>query len=240
MEATGCQTQRYRAKPARHPARFWWQVAVLLGATALLCWQVPRNAVLYAPRVFVPFPEPRAAYVVLAPAEAAKALAGMRASWRVAEADGRGANELDMGMFDLREDPAPPAFLEQGAFYPGVWRPAAVEPLAQAMPPIGVPSLALAPLASGGPPAPQQGVETVCGPALVRAAFVFAPPEGPLPERSGECRFYLETDDGGAVVHLLLLSPASASSSVLERAIARGKARGAACGIVNLMWSFPK
>ncbi|MDR2850218.1 MAG: hypothetical protein LBW77_06735 [Verrucomicrobiota bacterium] len=220
-------------KTARRPILFWWQSVALLGVTALLWWQVPYRAVWSGPRAIEPFPEPHASYVLLAPGEAAQALANMRASWMVTGADGGAPGDLDLGMFDLREEPAPPAFLEQGARYPGVWQPAAVEPLPLALPDIRGPSAE--PVAEPAP-VPQRGLRSVCSRALVDAAFAFDPPGEALPERSGECRFYLETDDDGSVAHLLLLSPAGASSAVWERAVGRGKARGAARGTVTVMW----
>jgi hypothetical protein len=239
MENDGGQmteARRYRSKAARGAVRFWWQAFALLGLTLLLWCQVPVSAVLHEPHTPAPLPAPRASYVALAPGEAAQALAGMRSSWATAESEGR--THLDMGMFDLMSAEAgPPAFLDRGARYPGVWRPAEVVPLEQQMPVIGVPSQALA---AGRPLVPQQGLNVAYSQSLAAAAFSFVPPDGVLPERRGECRFYLETDDDGAAVHVLLLSPASASSAVLGRALQRGRAESAARGVVSLMWSFPK
>ena len=241
MKPTVRHAPRYRARGSRRAARFWWQPLALAGLMVSLWGALFGEARLLGARAFPPVSEPRAAYVVLTPAEAAKALAGMRSSWRGEEGDGR-VTQLDMGMFDLRDEPQPPVFLEQGARYPGVWRSAEVAPLPLHVPDISVSALAGA--GAGGSPMPlaepRRGIVSAPSKSLEDAGFSFALPTAPLPERAGECRFYVETDEVGAVAHLLLLSPAAAASDVLERALARGKARGAARGIVTLQWSFPK
>lgn len=229
----------YRAKAARQPFRFWWQAFVLLGLILLMWGQLPVTAVLYETRVLAPMPEPRASYVVLEPAEAAKALAGMRSSWTVADGEGVGGTGLDMGAFDLPEEPQPPAFLEQGRRYPGAWHPAPVEPLPQRMPAIGVPDEPAAPR-SGTVLVSPQGLQPHLSKALEAVDFAFTLRDETLLARTGECRFYLETDDDGTVSHVLLLSSASESTAVLARALGQGRARGAARGIITIMWSFAK
>ncbi|HPB11632.1 MAG TPA: hypothetical protein PLW27_07495 [Kiritimatiellia bacterium] len=224
---------RFRARAARRPLRFWWQAFALLGMTALLWSNLPVNAVLFEPRVLAPFPEPRAAYVVLAPEQAAQALANMRASWGAPGV----AADMELGVFDVVDALKPPVFLEQGARFPGVWQPAAVEPLALALPEIDVAAF------PGDPferplPAARTGVVARVNGALRDAGFSFVSPSGPLSARSGECRFFVETDDAGAVSHVLLLTPASESTAVLERAVQRGTARGAANGHVIFTWRF--
>ena len=89
--------KRFRARAARRPLRFWWQPFALLGVTVLLWSHLPVNAVLFEPRVLAPPPEPRAAYVVLAPEEAAQALANMRASWGTSGS----AADIELGVFDV-------------------------------------------------------------------------------------------------------------------------------------------
>ena len=240
MEATVHHAQRYRAVPARRLSRFWLQPLFVIGLTALLWLSFVREAWHYETRTLPPPPEPRASYVILTPADAAKALANMRSSWRAAGGDSNIA-QLDMGMFELREEPAPPEFLEQGAFYPGVWRPAAVEPLPLPMLPVTVPIIpdAARHVLTAKPPEPPQGIIPLTSQPLTDAGFSFALPKN-LPDRTGECRFHIETDAGGAIIHLLLLSQPNDSSAILERALGRGQARNAARGTVTLMWNFPK
>lgn len=238
METSVQSAQRYRARAARRPFLFWWQAFFLLGVVLLLWSQLPVTAVLYETRVFAPLPAARASYVVLTPAYAAQALARTRTSW-AAGAQGKVAAEIELGAVDLREELKPPAFLEQGARYPGAWLPAEVEPLPQPLPDLGVSTVPAAPAAVRWPAEPQ-GVRPVVDRALAAADFTFPLPAGPLPERTGACRFYLETEADGSVAHLLLLSPWNGSATVLEQALARGRARGAARGFVELSWSFPK
>ena len=233
--------QRHLVKPTRRSSRFWWQPVIVLGLMALLWFQFASETWSYQTRAIPPPLEPRASYVVLTPADAAKALAGMRASWRVAEGD-RDVDYLDMGMFEMSKEPAPPAFLEQGSHYPGVWQSDAVDPLPQPMPAItaAASSGAERDTLSARPLKPLSGIVSTRSKSLTDAGFTFAPPTGSLPERAGECSFYLETDSNGAITHLLVISPASGSSIILERALGRGKAKTAAKGVVTFMWSFPK
>ena len=225
--------KRFRARAARRPLRFWWQPFALLGVTVLLWSHLPVNAVLFEPRVLAPPPEPRAAYVVLAPEEAAQALANMRASWRTSGS----AADIELGVFDVLEEQNPPAFLEQGARYPGVWQPATIEPLDQVLPEIAVSAFPEDPFAHPLPTA-RNGVVAVVSGTLRNADFSFVPPSGPLPVRSGECRFFVETDAAGAVTHVLLLTPANEATAALERALQRGTAHGEAHGLVTLTWRF--
>lgn len=225
--------ERFRARAARRPLRFWWQPFALLGVTVLLWSHLPVNAVLFEPRVLAPTPEPRAAYVVLAPEEAAQALANMGASWGTSGT----AADIELGVFDVPEEQNPPVFLEQGARYPGVWQPALIEPLAQALPEIGVAAFPEDPFACPLP-AVRTGVVAVVSETLRNADFSFVPPPGPLPVRSGMCRFFVETDAAGAVTHVLLLTPAHEAAAALERALQRGTAHGEAHGLVTLTWRF--
>jgi hypothetical protein len=95
------------------------------------------------------------------------------------------------------------------------------------------------PAAAGVPLAPQ-GIRAVLDSALAAAAFSFPVPTNRLPERSGHGLYYLETDADGLVAHVLLLSPRTEAMPVLERALSRGQARGAARGTVELLWNYSK
>ncbi|HRR32569.1 MAG TPA: hypothetical protein P5026_00570 [Kiritimatiellia bacterium] len=225
--------ERFRARAARRPLRFWWQPFALLGIIVLLWSHLPVNAILFEPRVPVPPSEPRAAYVVLAPEEAAQALDNMRASWATSGA----LADIELGVFDVREEQKPPVFLEQGARFPGVWQPATIEPLVQPRPEIEAAAFPEDPFARPVPAA-RTGVVAIVSSGLRNADFSFVPPADPLSVRSGECRFFVETDVAGSVVHVLLLTPPNEATAALERALQRGKARGEAHGLVSLTWRF--
>jgi hypothetical protein len=234
MKRKSQDRKRFRARAARRPLRFWWQAFALLGLSTMLWWQLPVDAVLFEPRMLAPPPDPRAAYVILAPEEAAQALANMRASWA---APGGVAADIELGVFDVIEEQRPPVFLEQGVRYPGVWAPAAVEPLAQTLPAINAATFPEDPFVRPLPDA-RTGVVAVVSGSLRDVGFTFAPPTDPLPVRSGESQFFVETDAAGAVVHVLLLSPVSEATAVLERALKRSAAHGEARGQVILAWRF--
>jgi hypothetical protein len=230
--------KRYRARAARRPFLFWWQAFLLLAGIIFLWSQLPVAAVLFEARGVPPLAEPRAAYVTLEPAFAAQVFKKTMMAWTLGSKGGDLSPGMDAALAELDHTLRPPEFLEQGARYPGVWQPSAVEPLAQRLPEMQVPLAGDAP--AGGLAPPPQGLRAVPDQALAAAAFSFPVPTGRLPERSGLCRFYLETDADGAVAHLLLLSPRTEAVAVFERALSRGQARGAARGFVDLIWNTSK
>ena len=239
METSRNRVQRYRARAARRPVLFWWQAFFLLGVLILLWSQLPAAAVLYETRTLSPLPEARASYVTLDQAYAAQALKNMQSSWGVAGAEGKSTSDMELGAVDLTEVLQPPSFLEHGNRYPGVWQAAAVESLPQKLPIVSVESV------SGAPeetrlPEPPHGIHPEIDASLEAVAFTFPLPAKPLPELTGSCRFYLETDTDGSVAHLLLLSQRTGSTAVFEQVLARGRARGSARGFVDLSWSFSK
>ena len=239
MVTNGKSLRRYRARAARRPVLFWWQAFLLLGVVVLLWAQLPMSAVLYETRVFAPLAEARCSYVLLDPAYAVQALKKMRTSWTAAGADGKNNGEMELGIVDLNDVLQPPSFLDQGAVYPGKWQPAAVSPLPQPLPDIRIPSVADA-AAVVRLPEPASGIRSSLDSSLAAARFTFQPPNGVLPDREGSCRYYVETDVDGTVVHLLLLSPWCGSASVFEQALLRGKAKGTVRGFVSLSWSLAR
>ncbi len=240
MDATVEKVQRYRAKAARRPLLFWWQAFLLLGVTALLWSQLPVAALLHEVRVIPPLPEAHVSYVTLDPAYAAQVFTKTMMAWTLSGQGGKLAPGIDLGTVEMEGAIQPPEFLEQGARYPGSWQPAAVYPLAQRLPEVTLPAAAEAPVFTRLPEVPH-GLRMELDQALVTAAFTFPMPnEDKVPAHTGHCRFYLETEADGAVVHLLLLTPPTESVAVFEQALLRGRARGAARGIVELFWKHPE
>jgi hypothetical protein len=238
-EATVESVQRYRAKAARRPILFWWQAFLLLGGTLFLWSRLPVAAVLFEARVVPPLSEPHAAYVTLDPAYAAQVFKKTMMAWTLGGKGEKLSPGLDIALAELDHALQPPEFLVQGSRYPGVWRPSAVEPLAQRLPEMKMP-FSGEPSAAAGVPLPPQGIRAVLDSALAAAAFSFPVPTNRLPERSGHGRYYLETDADGLVAHVLLLSSRTEAMPVLEQALSRGQARGAARGFVELLWNYSK
>jgi hypothetical protein len=230
---------RYQAKAARRPILYWWQAFVLLGGVVLLWCQLPLTAVLYDARSVPPLPEPRAAYVVLDPSYAAQAFKKSLTAWTLGGGAEKRSAGLELSSIDMESTLRSPEYLEQGARFPGVWQPSVVRPLDQALPEIGVGSAG----ASAPPRSPREqetGVRVALSPALASLKFTFPEKQEAPPERSGQCRFYVETGADGAVEHVLLLTARTPGAAVFERALSKGRARGAGCGFVDLYWSFPK
>ena len=235
----GQNAGRYRAKAARRPVLFWWQAFLLLGVAVLLWCQLPMTAVFYEPRVFPPLPAAHAAYVTLDPAYAAQTVRKTVMAWTLGGTAEKRAAGSDFGLDELNDALQPPGFLDQGVRYPGVWRPAEVNPLAQRLGEVEVPS-------AGGPPtaaplpAPPQGVRVVPDAALAAVAFTAVPQKAALSGREGHGRFYVETGADGAVEHVLVFSPKTDAVAALERALLRGRATGAARGFVDVYWKLQK
>ncbi len=239
MSASAQRGGRYRAKAARRPFLFWWQAFFLFGVVVLLWSQLPVTAVLFEPRSVPPLHEPRAAYVLLDGKYAAQAFKKSLTAWTLGGAGGGQALGLELGGIDLGAAHPEPEYLKQGMRYPGEWQPSAVKPLPLRLPDVRPSVVASWPSASPAREAPP-GVRLAVSRALEAAAFACPVEEDPPPERSGHCRFYVETGADGAVEHVLLLSARTLGASVFERTMLRGRATGAARGFVDVDWSFPK
>jgi hypothetical protein len=235
------EKSRYKARPARRPFLFWWQVFLLL-AVAVFMWSLlPLDAVLFEPRASHALPSPRAAYVVLDPNFAALAFKKSLTAWTSGGTGEKSTSGLDIGGFDFGETLPPPSYLERGSRYPGVWRPADVAPLAPHLPDVRVPAAGSPPSANVKAAAPFQGVRTTLDRRLRAAAVAFAVPSDALAvERTGHARFYVETDSDGSVAHVLLLSLRTPGAAVLEHLLLCGHAAAAADGVVEVDWTVPK
>jgi len=230
---------RYRAKAARRPLLFWWQAFFLLGVVVLLWSELPMTAVFYEPRVFPPLPEAHASYVTLDPAYAAQAFRKTVMAWTLGGAAGKRASELELGLDELNDALPPPAFLEQGVHFPGVWKPSEVEQLAVRLGEVAVPATGGAPAVTPLP-APPQGVRVLPDAALEAVGFKVSLNAAELPEREGRGHFYVETGADGTVEHVLVFPPRSAAVAVLARSLQRARATGAARGFVEVYWKLPK
>jgi len=230
---------RYRAKAARRPFLFWWQAFFLVGLIVALWSQLPVTAILYESRPVPRLHEPRAAFVVLDEEDAAQAFRRSLSAWKQGGSRYGETSGIELGGVELADAIPAPQYLEQGMRYPGEWQPSAVKPLPQALPEVQPLSAATAPEAVPAVAAPA-GVRLTLTGELIAAAFACPADEDQPPERSGHCRFFVETAKDGSVEHVLLLTPRTLGAAVLERALLRGRATGQARGFVDADWHFSK
>jgi hypothetical protein len=224
----------YRAKAARRPLQFWLQPFLLLLLIALLWHLLPVSALLFKPRLVQPLPDPHVFYVKLNPAYAAEVLRASMQAWH--RSGGGSGDNISLDAVEPFVPLGAPALLEQGSVYPGRWSPGDVTPLAQALPDLFCASgiTTRFPFEPGS--RKLQGVKIECDPALAEADFSFPEEEILKIPGSGSCRFFVETDDDGTVVHLLVLDGWGENSAKIGRMLDRGSSRGAARGELRVMW----
>jgi hypothetical protein len=239
MSAHAQNRGRYRAKAARRPLLFWWQAFFLIGVVATLWSQLPVTAVLFESRPVPPQHGPRAAYVLLGDADAAQAFKRSLTAWTLGGTRNGQPSGLELGGVELGDAIPAPRYLEQGMRYPGEWRPSAVTPLPQKLPEVRPPSVAAVPESAPALEAPS-GVRLTLSGELKAAAFTCPVGEDQPPERSGRCRFYVETGRDGWVEHVLLLTARSLGAAVFERTLLKGRTTGPVRGFVDVDWYFPK
>ncbi|MDX9866989.1 MAG: hypothetical protein RBT78_03595 [Kiritimatiellia bacterium] len=226
---------RFRARIAHRPVLFWWQACLVLGVFSLLWFQLPPEAVFYAPRSFAPLPDAHAAYAVMDPAYAAEAFRKTVMGWTLGGVIGKDDAGVEFGLSALTDALPPPVLLEQGARYPGEWQPLEVDPPAVLPPALLAPGAA-ATYAPRAPAPLPEGMRVMPDAALRAAGWEVDVPDGILTVNEGQGRFYVETDTDGRVAHVLVFPPHTPSTAALERALARGRARGAARGVVEIFW----
>ena len=231
----------YRPRSTYRPFLFWWQAVTLFAAfillVGMLVGRVSRSSVSI---IAMPLPEPTATYVTLAPDYAAQLFKRSLTTWMTGRDGKQNISELDLRVLDFDNGLPAPAFLEQRTVLPDSLQPVAAATLPVTFAEIPVPSAAPA-KATPPPQRAKEGLFIEVPPALVAAGFTFPSNElKAMKERSGECRFYVETDAEGNVAHVLLRSKPSPETVTIEHSLMRGRAHGAANGTVDIRWSFAK
>lgn len=224
---------KYRAKAAKKPLQFWLQPFMLLLLIILLWRLLPVAAVLYKPRVIQPLSTPHVSYVKLDAAYASEVLRSSMQAWRRIDFGSEG-DAISFEAVEPFEPLGDPRLLEQGSVYPGRWTPDDVTPLALRLPSLLYRSDATSLYASEINEA--LGVRIIYSPSLRAAEFEI--PEIQLSKfsGSGSARFYVETDEKGAVAHVLVLDPDVKSAFFVERALYQGSAAQAVRGELEVMW----
>ncbi len=230
------EVNRFRAKASRRPLLFWWQAFAILGITIFLWSGLSVGAVFYNTRKFIPLPEPRAAYVVLEPAEALSMLRKARSDWMLGNGDALSPSfTMDLGLNELRERLPQPSFLETGISSAKGWSPAAVEALPQRLSAVPAPSV----FRETRDPVrhdPPSDAQLLPDSSLAELSFTADLDAGKITGQEGYARFYVETGRDGRVEHVLAMPPVATGASVIERALLRGRAQGAARGFVEVYW----
>ncbi len=239
MDAVGQNVPRYTAKVSRRCVRFWWQPLTLLALLFFLWSQLPMTAVLFETRRIPGASRARAAYVVLDAAYAAQAFRKSVAVWTSGVIGMKQPQDTELGSIDFGHAVFPPEYLEQGSRYPGVWHPASVRALAVPLPDVRALSSSSG-LDSTPMLSPLHGVQIRPDAVLRRALFAVPTFDETPPERSGHCRFYVETGSDGVVDHVLLMTARTPGAAFLEHALMKGRAKGATRGFVDADWCFAK
>jgi len=215
------------------------QPFVLLFLVLLLCRLLPVSAVLYESRELQPLPAARVFYVNIDPDYAMEILRATMQTWRRSKPEGEGSDSMSMEVVELSEPLGPPAFLKQGALYPGVWTPRAITPLAQSLPELLHASDIVSRYSNPATPnPPQSGVHSMLDAALQKVQFTLVAVL-PTLHGVGRCRFYIETAVDGSVVHVLRLDSSVKDITAFERALYLARAQEQAQGEIEIWWRNP-
>ena len=227
----------YRQRFTRRPILFWWQAFALIGFMALLFLEIPFSAISHQALAMSPepLPSPTAFYVTLDPDYAAQLLKRSLAAWMTGQSQKQNTPGLDLSALDFGNDLRSPDFLEQSGVFANDHRPLDIPPLPVPLAAISIPPYT-PPTQPTLPPKPAEGLFIEMSPSLTAVGFTFPTNELKTMKATGECRFYVETDDGGEVIHALLLTPPpSTVTPLIERALMRGRVSGGVTsGIVTI------
>ncbi|MFO7936324.1 MAG: hypothetical protein R6V06_01800 [Kiritimatiellia bacterium] len=227
--------QRYKAKAAGKPLQFWMQPFLLLLLIGLLWRMLPVPALLFDSRVVRPLPFSHVSYVRLEPAFASEVMRMSMQSLRRTES--YGGNVISFEAVEPYEAPGPPEFMEEGSFYPGKWSPDDVTPLAQGLPDLLCVSPPPSLYRESSPLA--EGFRMRIAPTLRKAGFAMPDINTEQLPGTGTVRFFVETDEKGSVVHVILLDPNVEGAYFLERMLYQGTSLKPASGEITFMWRNP-
>jgi len=231
------ESLRYKARPARKALQYWLQPFVLLFFVLQLGRLLPVSALLYESREVQPLPAAGVAYVRIDPDYAMEILRSSMQTWRRSSLGGDGMEGMPMDDVELSDPLSPPAFLAQGALYPGVWTPGVITPLAQSLPALLYATEVISRYENLAAVRPKQtGIHSAVDTALRMAQFAL--PAAGLPEMpgAGRCRFYVETLEDGSVAHVLSLDSAAKDVAAVVRVLYLARAQGAVQGEIEIWW----
>jgi len=216
--------------------QFWIQPFALLLLVVLLWSLLPASAVLFKVRLLPPLPDSHVRFVELDSQYASEIIRVSMQAWRRSAFGDATASDLGFGEIDPFVSLDAPVFLESSRHFPSRWQPGEVTPLAAKLPDLlyAAPSTSRFSEQSVLPKA--QGLYVKMDATLESAGFQFPPKGLSKLSGAGSCRVYVECDDDGKVVHVVILQNNGATPADIERTLQLGGAVGSARGEILFMW----
>jgi hypothetical protein len=234
------KSTRYHQKPLR----YFGPVAVVCALVTLLWVYFPwtpktRHATSspHLPRAIA-----RVAYIKLDEASMNQLVKQAASTWMQGAGVRRAKLGLDLTTLETSLEPPAPHYLEKGSVLPSVWHAEKAAQLPVAPPRISTPEKEDP--TTQKPLSPLKSFYTArLSSALQSADFKFTLSVDALKSMtsaSGTCRFYLECNDQGEVVHVIRLSPAHPDATLFERVLMLGNAKRKTSGCVDIEWMAVK
>lgn len=234
------KSNKYQQKPLR----YFWPVAIVVTLVTALWAHFPwmPNSRPSAPSPLLPRATARVAYITLDEASMNQLVKQAASEWM----QGSGARIKKMGIdlttLEASLEPPPPHYLEKGSVLPSEWRAEKAVYLPVTAPLISTPEKEEP--KNPNPPPPLKSFYTArLSLPLQDAEFKFSlalDALKTLSSASGTCRFYLECNDQGEVVHVIRLSPAHLDANLFERVLMLGNAKRKTSGCVDIEWMAVK
>jgi hypothetical protein len=233
------KSNKYQQKPLR----YFWPIAIVVTLVTALWAHFPwmPNSRPATPSPHLPGATARVAYITLDEASMNQLVKQAASEWM----QGSGARIKKMGIdlttLEANLEPPAPHYLEKGSVLPSAWRAEKAVQLPVAAPLISTPEKEEP--RNQNPPPLKSFYTARLSPPLQNAEFKFSLALDALKtmsSASGTCRFYLECNDQGEVVHVIRLSPAHPDANLFERMLMLGTAKRKTSGCVDLEWMVVK
>jgi len=233
-------SRRYQQKPLRY---LWPAAIVITLVTALWAhfpW-LPRSRALSQPANASRLTA-SVAYITLDKASVNQLVKQAASEWMLGAGARTKKRGLELTALETSLEPPPPHYLEKGTVLPSVWRAEKAEQLPVAPPQIATPEKEEPKIAKAL--VPQKSFYTArLSPPLQKADFKVTLSSEALRNMvtsSGTCRFYLECNQQGEVIHVIRLSPPHPDATFFERVLSMGTSKQAASGCVEFEWMVVK
>jgi len=234
------KSNKYQQKPLR----YFGPVAIVVLLVTALWAHFPwaSNSRPSTPSPLLPRATARVAYITLDEASMNQLVKQAASEWM----QGSGARIKKMGIdlttLEASLEPPAPHYLEKGSVLPSEWRAEKAAHLPVAAPLIVTPEKD-EPKKQNPPPPLKSFYTARLSSPLQDAEFKFSLALDALKNMtsaSGTCRFYLECNGQGEVVHVIRLSPSHPDANLFERVLMLGNAKRKTSGCVDIEWMVVK